>query len=230
MAAGAVNEHLFYLKCMLYSRKKYHSISSLRKKKYILFPLQFEPEGSLSYFAPEIEDQHALVETILRLLPSGILLCVKEHPNQCGALQLPMWKQLCNIYPSLRIIHGRESGRFLIKNAYLVISISSSLGMDALIMGKKVIVLGRVFYENFSNAFKIDSIKKLSSFINSSKNFSRTKNYKIDMGKIYLFAKNCWPGDPQPSVNLFSESNLNKLAFAINQNTHKKTLVKVRRR
>lgn len=217
IAAGAISEHIFYLKCMLYDRKKYQHVSALIHKRYIVYPLQFEPEGSLTYFAPEIEDQHSLVETILRALPSGMLLCVKEHPNQCGALQMAEWQQLCKKYRSLRIINGRESGRLLVKNAYMVITISSTLGMDALILGKKVIVLGSVFYENFKNVIKINSIEKLATIINSKWALVGTKNNISVKQQLFSFVKKSWSGDPQPSVNLFSENNLNKLAVAINQ-------------
>jgi hypothetical protein len=99
----------------------------------------------------------------------------------------------------------------------MVITISSTLGMDALILGKKVIVLGSVFYENFKNVIKINSIEKLATIINSKWALVGTKTNISVKQQLFSFVKKSWSGDPQPSVNLFSENNLNKLVVAINQ-------------
>ena len=104
----------------------------------------------------------------------------------------------------------------MIKISALVISISSTAGMDALLLSKNVIVLADVFYKNFSGAFPCDNIPKISNLLNNK------EIYVIDngMGNLAVedlceYGQKSYKGESDPSKTLFSESNLNNLLSAI---------------
>jgi hypothetical protein len=214
--ATSWREHWFYLKCLFFSRFFYNKIPEAFSENNIFFPLHFEPESSLSYMAPANSIQIELIEYILKSLPKDKVLWVKEHPNQFGALNMKKWKDLRKKYSNLKYIFGRESGRVLMKRSALVISISSSAGMDALLLGKNVIVLGDVFYKNFSGSLFCDNIPKISILLNKKDiyvlNNGKGQEAIEDLCQLGLLS---YEGDPQPSKTLFSESNLNNLLTAI---------------
>jgi hypothetical protein len=214
--AASWREHLFYLRCLFFSKKYYDIIPDEFSENNVMFPLHFEPEAAISYMSPANDIQINLIESILKTLPSNKILWVKEHPNQFGALDMKQWKDLRKKYSNLRYIFGRESGRQLIKISALVISISSTAGMDALLLSKNVIVLADVFYKNFSGAYPCDNIPKISNLLNNK------EIYVIDngMGNLAVedlceYGQKSYKGESDPSKTLFSESNLNNLLSAI---------------
>ena len=162
MTAGAVSEHRFYLRCLFAPTSIYDTAPKEFSNENVVYPLQYEPEASLLYFAPDIVNQVSFVETILKALPHGKKLWVKEHPNQFGALSSPAWLALKQRYDNLHFLHGRQNGRDLIKKSSLVITISSTMGLDGLLLGRKVLVAGSVFYSNFTGATRIRSYFELA--------------------------------------------------------------------
>lgn len=215
MTAGSVSEHHAYMRYLLTPSYVYDPLPEHFSATNIVYPLQYEPEASLIYFAPEIVSQVSFVETILRAIPSDCLLWVKEHPNQFGALGENPWRSLRAKYGNLRFIHGRQSGRELIKRCAAAVTISSSMGMDALLLGRKVIVAGRVFYRTFAGAIAVSSHTELATALNSPQTYEPSENANANIEELVAFGRNAYSGDPQPSEILFTEENLRALSEAI---------------
>lgn len=218
MYAGATFEHKNYLRFLLAGKKSYDVLPKENSEKNVMYPLQYEPEASLLYSAPHVFDQKNTVELILRSLPDDKVLWVKEHPNQFGALSTKKWRRLKTKYSNLKFIYGRDSGRDLIKASSLVITISSTAGMDGLIMGKRVLVLGSCFYQGFHGAIKVLSTIELAKLLNDPGTY---KSAALDGQKVtedlYRFIQKCYRGDPQPSHYLYSSENIDSLISAINK-------------
>lgn len=215
MIAGAVREHWFYLRCLFARKGTYDKPPTEFSEENVVYPLQYEPEASLLYFAPHIVSQISLVETILRSLPDSKVLWVKEHPNQFGALGAASWRALRRRHHNLRIVHGRENGRRLIKMSSLVVTISSSMGMDALLLGRRVLVLGRVFYSTFSGAVRVDAYQDLARELNRPASYVVQKNLLECKKDLVEFGRLSYKGDPQPSHYLYEKANLAHLIAAI---------------
>ena len=215
MAAGSVKEHLFYLQCLFSRNAIYDRIPESYSANNVIYPLQYEPEASILYFAPHIVNQLSFVETILKALPYGKTLWVKEHPNQFGALDSKKWLALRKSYGNLRFVHGRENGRYLIKVSSLVITISSTMGLDAIIFGRKLLVAGNVFYDNFSGVKKCYSYEDLAKELNNPSNYLIKKNLDKNKLDLFKFGKYSYIGDPQPSSKLYDRNNLNSIIQAI---------------
>jgi len=215
MTAGSVSEHQAYMRFLLTPSYVYDAMPETASTRSVVYPLQYEPEASLIYFAPEIVSQHSFVETTLRALPSDCLLWVKEHPNQFGALGEDRWRSLKRRYGNLRFIHGRQSGRDLIKRCGPVVSISSSMGMDALLLGRKVVVAGRVYYRSFTGAVPVSSHAELADVLNRAETYEPSDNLAANIEELVAFGSSAYRGDPQPSDTLFTSENLHALARAI---------------
>jgi hypothetical protein len=215
MTAGAVSEHLFYLRCLLAPSSTYNEIPQEYSNNNVVYPLQYEPEASILYFAPHFRDQVSFVENILRSLPQRKVLWVKEHPNQFGALNEPSWRALMKRYDNLRFINGRQNGRELIKKSALVVTITSTMGLDALILGRKVLVGGEVFFSRFTGAIRIESYLALAKELNTPANYEYSDNFAHNVDELVKFGRYAYLGDPQPSSYLFSDENLTLLELAI---------------
>lgn len=215
MTAGAVAEHRFYLRCLLAPTSGYDKPPQTYSINNVVYPLQYEPEASLLYFAPHHVNQVSFVETILRALPDGKLLWVKEHPNQFGALNEIAWRNLKKRYANLRFVHGRQNGRELIKNSGLVVTISSTMGLDGLLLGRKVLVGGEVFYSRFTGAVRTESYLALGKELNNLDNYKGSNNFDANVDELVAFGRNAYAGDPQPSQYLFSNENIGQLQSAI---------------
>ena len=219
MSAGARSEHAFYMRNLIGSMEYYDRPAERFETKNVFFALQYEPEASLLYAAPDFRNQAALVESILQSLPAEHVLWVKEHPNQFGALRHFQWRKLRKRYHNLRLVFGRENGRHLIQRCGLAVSITSTAGLDALIYGRRCIVLGEVFYRTFPGTLPIRSITELASALNDQANYCSIERPDFDLDPLISalvnFGKRCHSGDPQPSDDLYTDKNVANLRTAI---------------
>lgn len=215
LTAGAVDEHRRYLRALSSGPDCYDSVPIAHDPRGVVYPLQYEPEASLLYFAPDFRDQAVLVENVLRSLPADATLWVKEHPNQFGALGADNWQKLKRKYGALRFVHGRQSGRDLIRNSALVVSVTSSAGMDALALGRQVLVTGRVYYREWPGATPIKSYAQLAEALNNPNYYQPVENRAALIEALVDQGAKCYRGDPQPRSDLFSPENLDLLIAAI---------------
>ncbi len=215
MTAASVYEHLFYLNCLMKPRRAHDAPPTEYAAKNIFYSLQFEPEASLLYFAPQFRNQLKLVENIVQAMPHGATLWVKEHPNQFGALALAGWQALRRRHGNLKFVYGRENGRELIKRCGLGITITSTAGMDSLILGRKTLVLGDVFYRNLPGAIPVHGYADLATELNRPENYG-IFNFKDQIAEaLRPYCESCYPGNPGPSTKLYTPENLTAIYAAI---------------
>lgn len=218
MSAGSVAEHKFYLRNLFTPQRYYDEPPEEYSAQNVLFPLQYEPEASLLYFAPDIVDQPSFVEAMLRALPGDCVLWVKEHPNQFGALGGRRWRELRKRYHNLRFVFGRRNGRALIRCCGLVVTISSTAGLDGLLLGRRVLVAGNVFYDHFAGALKVRSYAELAHALNDPASYQPAEDrLQTQIEQLCAFGEHAYPGDPQPSDILFEPSNIQALLAAIHE-------------
>ena len=113
--------------------------------KFFLFPLHIQPEASTSVLATYFYDQLNTVKNIAFCLPLPYKLYVKEHPAVRGDRPINFYKELKRI-PNVVLISPSENVKNLIKNSNGVITLTSTIGLEAALSGKLVYVLGNVFY------------------------------------------------------------------------------------
>lgn len=129
-------------------------------EKYVFFPLQVQPERSTLILAPFLCDQLAVIENISKSLPVGYRLYVKDHPIFLGRRPLSEYRRLRSIY-NVRLLDTQLPSFEIVKNAALVISISNTIGMEAILLQKPLIVFGEAFYNDYDQSTYVDNIKQL---------------------------------------------------------------------
>jgi hypothetical protein len=109
--------------------------------RYVFFGLHVQPESSIDVFAHFYSNQNHVVELMARSLPPTHTLLIKLHksdvPNYSRAL-LAKWAA----FPSVRLVSPYADTFEFIKRADLILSIQGTMGLEAALLGKPVIMFG----------------------------------------------------------------------------------------
>lgn len=142
---------------------------------FVYFPLGIVLERHILIGAPFHTNQIELIRNIVKSLPVGYRLLVKEHPVQKSREWRPIseYKQILEI-PNVTLIHYSVSDKNLIQKSSLVFSVSGSTGFEAILKQKPVIVFGDAIYSYLS------SVKKNTSIENLSKDIRNSLDTKVD--------------------------------------------------
>lgn len=138
-----------------------------RGERYILYPLHYQPENSTRVLAPFYLDQLALIENIAKSLPVNFKLYVKEHQASIGMRPVSYYKRIKNI-PNVHLISPFTDSHELIKGSSAVITITSTMGWEAILYQKPVIVFGSPYYDVFDLVYKVSDITKLPYILNKA--------------------------------------------------------------
>ncbi|MDC1047419.1 hypothetical protein OAQ96_01885 [Alphaproteobacteria bacterium] len=161
-----------------------YKINDLDKIKFAFYPLHSEPEVALQVLGfPYHKNQIELIRSIAASLPLGMRLIVKEHPRSYGMRPKSFYKSLLEI-PNLYFSEKEIKPIEIVKLAKLVFVISSTIGLEAAIVGKPLIILGypkylsipNTMFKQSLNLFELgsDVEKILNNYVFDYKNL---KNY-----------------------------------------------------
>ena len=137
---------------------------------FIYFPLQVEPDRNLLLGAPDYTDQLNSITQIVKSLPDGYKLYVKEHPGQNRTWRdISYYKKILKLN-NIKLIHHSFPSEKIYEKCSLVITAVGTSGFEALFYGIPVIVFGDVLYSNISGVTKMNSFDELTSLIQNSLN------------------------------------------------------------
>ncbi|MAK91691.1 MAG: hypothetical protein CMI13_10705 [Oleibacter sp.] len=115
---------------------------------YVFIPFQVNTDSQIVLFSPWIQNMKVLVQTLMDIysaagssMPDIVL---KTHPS-CDQKYSAVEALLTN-HPKIHFAHNLST-QDLIFHADAVATINSSVGLEALLMQKKVIVMGQAFYD-----------------------------------------------------------------------------------
>lgn len=113
---------------------------------FIFLPLQVSNDAQLWMYAKH-KNQDAITHAVKRAAEKGYALAVKIHPAE-------MSEEEIRLVEKLRTEFGfyltQESTNALIQAAESVITINSTVGLEAMLYSKQVEVLGDCFYKHFN--------------------------------------------------------------------------------
>jgi len=127
---------------------------------FFLFPLQSQPEASTLVLATYFYDLTNTVKNIAFTLPLSCKLYVKEHPQVKGDRPWNFYKKLKQI-PNVVLISPFENMENLIKKSQGVITLTSTVGLEAALAGKPVYVLENTLYSYHPLCQKVSGFAEL---------------------------------------------------------------------
>jgi len=150
---------------ILFQKNIFNRLINLdNNQKFFLFPLHLQPEASTAVLATYFCDQLNTIKNIAFSLPFPYKLYVKEHPSAVGTKPRSFYKKLQQL-PNVVLISSYENVENLIKKSSGVITLTSTIGMEAVLIGKPVYVLGNVFYSYHPLCRKVKSFEELKNRI-----------------------------------------------------------------
>lgn len=155
---------------------------------YVCFFMHYQPEATTSPAGDIFVDQRLCVEVLLNSLPHNYKVYVKEHRHQFLANRPGQTSRMKDLYDDLlkndrvRLISTTIDSFELMKNSKAVATVTGTVGWEAMVRKKPVIVFGLIWFENYSKGvLRItdeESAKDIYSFI---------ENYKYDEHSLLAY-------------------------------------------
>jgi hypothetical protein len=197
---------------IIFQNKTYDSLYKYQDREIIFFPIHYEPEAFLLYNNRFYDNQLSLVENILKCVPVGKLLVVKEHPQQPGVLIQSKWLYLRKRFPNVIFIKAEIDSIEVLNNCSTLITLGSTAGFEALALGKRVILLGNVFYDFLIDVHFCESFEDLHQLLRQD-NFSPNTENLVDF--VARLLKYLSLGNPFPHDKLYDRQNIENLILSI---------------
>lgn len=154
-------------------------------EKYLLYPLHFHPESSTSVLAGTWLDEYEVIRNIAFNLPEGIRLYVKDHVSAWAYPNLDFYRRL-RALPNVRLLPPEAQTKKLIRGAEAVITLTSTVGYEALLLKRRVFLYGEVFYSFHKGVSRIENPAKLHAFF--SKELSRAVDWDDQYNEDFVCA------------------------------------------
>jgi hypothetical protein len=180
----------------------------------VFYPLHQEPEATLNYMSEFYANQVATIENILKCLGPTQVLVVKEHPVDKGALLRTKFQRLKAENSALYFLPAELHGREVLRLASRVVTLTSTVGWEAAILGKPVYVLGQIFYDHARGVQRVDNLVMLKSLLRApAQRPQATAEDFVDF--IARMTAGAYPGNPFPHEQLYSQRNHDCVVYAI---------------
>ncbi len=115
-------------------------------RPYIFFPMQVSDDSQI-IFNSDVGLKRAIEIAYKRAVDLGLDLLVKPHPVEDNETVL---RELGELKKREGLFVTNASTFLLITNCQGVVTINSTVGLEAMILGKPVTFLGRTFYQSFT--------------------------------------------------------------------------------
>lgn len=166
-------------------------------ERFLLYPLHFHPESSTSILAGAYLNEYEVIRNIAFNLPEGVRLYVKDHVSAWGYPSLAFYRDLKRL-PNVRLLAPTSPTKQLIRRSEAVITLTSTVGYEALLMGKKVFLFGSVFYQFHEHAVRVGDPTRLFDLLRTELNASTRVDVAYNLDFIAAYYLSTLPG----SLNL----------------------------
>ncbi len=123
------------------------------KKKFVYFPLHFQPEMSTYPLGGKFYDQAYALEVLSDILPDDCYIYVKENPYQNEFFREDGFFQRIKNIPNLIIVPITMNTHVLIKHSIFTATITGTSGWESITTGKNVVVFGNAWYSCLPGVF-----------------------------------------------------------------------------
>lgn len=134
------------------------------KERYLLYPLHFHPESSTSILAGTWLNEYEVIRNIAFNLPEGFRLYVKDHASAWAYPSLDFYERL-RALPNIRLLPPEAPTKQLIRNAEAIITLTSTVGYEALLLRRRVFLYGEVFYSFHKGVTRVENPSQLHQLL-----------------------------------------------------------------
>jgi len=156
--------------------------------KFVYYPMAMDLESMQLIESPFYNNQIEIIRFIVKSLPPGCELYVKEAPGQKSRQwrSISEYKEILNI-PNVTFFHPSVKNVLLLKNCSLVITIGGTSGLEAAVYGKPSIIFSDRGYDILPSVFRVREIESLPQLIRKA---LETKVNPVDVDKYFTLCEN----------------------------------------
>jgi hypothetical protein len=162
-------------------------------RPFVYFPLQVADDYKILRLRPHLTDQESLIAQMVAALPAGVDIVIKEHPTSLGRNSVRMLRRLSGD-GRIRVVDPYASSLELVKRSAAVATVSSTVGLEALLYEKPVLTLGRPFYSGYGVTLDADGVEGIRG------RAAELLDFRPDGERIRRFLhaamRHCYPGAP----------------------------------
>lgn len=166
---------------------------SRTSKLQIYLPLQVSPEATIDYWSSSLDsiDYEAYIESVIKNLP-GAEIVIKENPSPYVRRPFDFYKRL-DSYENVVFVDMNIDSSYLLQQCDAALTVTGSVGIEAVIHGKPAIILGNPYYEYddvefFFTCNRIPSASEVTEFIElfSQSDIALNSEYRLDAQKGFV--------------------------------------------
>lgn len=131
---------------------------------FVLFGLHRQPESSTDVWAPFFSNQLWVIELLSRSIPATHRLLVKVHKSDAANYSAAQFDRMLSL-PGVQLVRPFADARRFIERADLVVAIQGTMGLEAALLGKPVIMLGNSPVTRFPSVAGIGPLIDLPSLV-----------------------------------------------------------------
>ncbi|XDZ63104.1 capsule biosynthesis protein [Alphaproteobacteria bacterium LSUCC0396] len=212
---GHLGSHVFrHVGMLLNSIKLAGSYTEISKlERFVYYPLHVPGDMALTLRSPQFLDQLGLIDYLVRNLPNGYKLAIKEHPAMTGAVDASRLKKLLKRYDQLALINPANNNYDILCQCDAVVSVNSKSGAEAILLGKPVLALGDSFYRTSSLVLAVDNLSELPTILKTLIRQPKSKNRE----QIEIFFEQVWGSSYPGELYINEPGNLALFAQSMQQ-------------
>lgn len=125
-----------------------------KNKKFVYFPLHFQPEMTTDTLGGMYEDQIIALEKIAYLIPDDWVIYIKENPKQTYYKRSRRFFDRIGSIKKVQWVNSKISTYALIASSQFVATITGTVGWEAVSGGKNVLLFGAAWYRTLPGIFE----------------------------------------------------------------------------
>lgn len=131
---------------------------------FVFYPLQVSPNALTMVQSPDLVDQLSVINRLAMRMPLTHKLYIKEDPAMIGCRPGDFYKQLQR-HANVRLISPMVDSVALLRRASLVVSIADTIGWEAMLMNRPVLMLGESFFSHLGLCHRVNDLSELGTIL-----------------------------------------------------------------
>lgn len=168
-------------------------------RPYVLFGLHMQPESTIDVWAPFFSNQMWVIELLSRSIPASHRLLVKIHKSDISKYPRAVLDRMRS-FPGVQLVRPFADSRQFIEQADLVVAIQGTMGLEAALLGRPVVMLGESPVTVFPSASTAGALADLPGLVRDKlRQRPPTREAIVDSYASYLApflpgSRNYWRG------------------------------------
>jgi hypothetical protein len=134
----------------------------------VFYPFHHNNDSHLTIRGDGWRNQLATVEHLANSLPYGWEVWVKPHPHSPGDLAVSRLLTLARRLPNLRLIDWQVPARAILDRVQTVVTVNSTAGFEALVLGIPVVTLGKSHYRGRGLTYDVGDPAELPALLRTA--------------------------------------------------------------